>query len=779
MQPDLPWNVAGIPSEAREAARASARREGLSVGEWLTRRILTAMADAGENFEANARSWRAEAASTRDSEEMLAHVSRSESDAQNAYRRIEEQLRVLARRLDATERSQSENGRAMNKAATEISITAREQSQAFDQLGTHVVTLNERLKRVEGQTANDGVRDAVKALHQGLSRLADQIGTTANQSASQIAAVAGNVESVAGKLAQARMESENAAHGLDARMRTIEESKAIADVSEKVAELGARFAEVETETSAAIARLEQHLTQLEAKMPDASLDNRVQGIEHAMTDVTARIDHVERRAAANAAWEETLRVLNARLDESERRQRESAAELQAALKEMLGRGEPAQQAAPPAPQPPPMSAQAFTPPPPMAAPIMAPPMDAPLATFDLPPFPDQTPQYAPAAEPSFAEPPAPPPFDTGFAGDAGFGADAGESYLSAARRSAREAAIAKAETNTGFNWGFSRPKIEEPKKSGTRYALIGGIIVIALAAMVAGMMLSRGQHVRQIPQNIGALFGKPQAKPAPVKIALPPTAAKPATPAAKAATQAAQPATPAKTVETPPKQAAATPAPKAAAPPPKPVTPAEHLAALANGGNAPAELLLGLKYLNGDGTAVNEAEAARWFERAAKQGDAIAAYRLGTLYERGRGVPADAQKAVTWYAAAAKQGNRKAMHNLAVAYAQGTGVKQDYAQAANWFSRAANLGLADSQFNLAVLYERGMGVPQSLLDAYKWYAVAASQGDVESKARIDALATQISPDDRAAAQRSADTFKPGPLDPGANLPPDISSLPPA
>ena len=40
MRPDLPWNVAGIPSEARDAARAAARREGLSVGEWLTRRIV-------------------------------------------------------------------------------------------------------------------------------------------------------------------------------------------------------------------------------------------------------------------------------------------------------------------------------------------------------------------------------------------------------------------------------------------------------------------------------------------------------------------------------------------------------------------------------------------------------------------------------------------------------------------------------------------------------------------------------------------------------------------
>jgi localization factor PodJL len=762
MQPDLPWNVAGIPSEAREAARASARREGLSVGEWLTRRILNALAEG----EPAAQTWRSEAASARESEEMLSHVSRSESEAQNAYRRIEDQLRVLARRLDATERSQSENGRAMSKAATEISIASREQAQAFDQLGSHVVNLSERLKRVEGHTANDGVRDAVKALHQGLTRLADQIATTANQSASQIAAVAGNVESVAGKLSQARLESENTSHALDQRLRSIEESEAFAEVRKKLEELGIRLDSHETETSAAIARLEEKLDAVEERTTRANLDSRVQAVEHAMTDAGARLDHVDRRSAANAVWEETLRTLNVRLDESEKRQRETAVELQAAIKEMLNRHaastpQPAQPSTleAHAPEPPPV----FAPPPPFSP---QPQMAAPVADFDMPPFPDQPQQQAePVAEP-FNIPP-PPPFDTGFAPEP---AASNESYLSAARRSAREAAAAQAEAHPGFNWGFSRPQgeSEAPKTSRARYFLIGGIVAIAALALIAGLMLNRNQHRIIVPQNIGAAFSK--LKPAPLK---PAPAIKPSTAEAPVKQVEVKPATA--------KPVAATPAPvKAArAAAPKPVTPADHLAALANGGNASAELLLGLKYLNGDGTPVNEAEAARWFERAAAQGDAIAEYRLGTLYERGRGVPADARKATDWYAAAAKQGNRKAMHNLAVAYAQGSGVKKDYALAAQWFSKAANLGLADSQFNLAVLYERGMGVPQSLLDAYKWYAVAASQGDTESRSRIDALATQISPDDRAAAQHSADTFKPAPLNAAANTPPDISTLPPA
>src|SRR2546423_114295 len=34
------WSLVDIPPDARDAAQAAARREGVSVGEWLTRRIL-------------------------------------------------------------------------------------------------------------------------------------------------------------------------------------------------------------------------------------------------------------------------------------------------------------------------------------------------------------------------------------------------------------------------------------------------------------------------------------------------------------------------------------------------------------------------------------------------------------------------------------------------------------------------------------------------------------------------------------------------------------------
>jgi len=195
-------------------------------------------------------------------------------------------------------------------------------------------------------------------------------------------------------------------------------------------------------------------------------------------------------------------------------------------------------------------------------------------------------------------------------------------------------------------------------------------------------------------------------------------------------------------------------------------TPLDKMTARAEAGDAAAQLAVGLRYLGG--ADKDPAMAFHWITQAAVRGHALAQYRLALLYAAGTGTKPDAARALQWYEASALQGNRKAMHDLAIAYAEGHGTAKNPAEAARWFSRAAGYGYVDSEFNLAVLYERGEGVPQSLLDAYKWYAVASRQGDSESKARQEALGTQLSPDDVAAAQHAAASFKPAPYDPTAN-----------
>ncbi len=823
MRPDLPWSVAGIATEAREAARAAARREGLSVGEWLTRRIVSELSDMSEPR--SQWTYRIEPRPQPErqriqSDEMLERVSRSEIETAEVYRRIEDQLRGMARRLDASERSQSESNRVMSKAAVEMNIAAREQSQAFEQLGAHVSDIADRLDRVEGREAGDGLREAVKALHQGLSRLADQITETANQSANQISSLADNLETVAGRVGQARQDAMAVNQALESRLNAIDERvRGVETASQAQAGSIDRALNAVEDLKQAPSpmeaihqlegRLEDSVRRLEEHKPDPALDRRLSGIERNVADLADRVDNRDDTAKTLG---DALHQLMARMEGLETAQRDAAAELRRAVIAAAKHVEPPPAVVPPpAPEPPPVVTPPVAPPPAATPPL--------AAAFEPPPFAVEAPPFvepAAAAVPPFAAPSSVAPFaappaeafelppDPGLAPVPGLTDEtpAAESYLAAARRSAREAAEQENERSAtlgALRWGSAKSDETDAPKKKSNPLLVGllGLIIIVVAA-AAFLHWRAGNNAAQ-PAVATTTAVAPKATPKPalhqsaVDEPLPPTpetAAKaPATnvPAANAPAvkTAAAPAanTPANAQRPAGVQIAAVPpkASQAAAPQQqpaaaRPVAPLDRLTQAANSGNARAQLIVGLKYVDGDGVPSNPTEAAKWLIKAADAGEPVAQYRLGGLYERGTGVAADPVKAVRLYLAAANQGSRKAMHNLAVAYAEGTGVKKDYAEASRWFLKAANLGLKDSQFNLAVLYERGLGVPQNLVDAYKWYAIAASQGDNESRNRMNAIVGQLDNEARAAAQHAADSFRAAPLNARANVPPTLGDV---
>jgi TPR repeat protein len=66
-------------------------------------------------------------------------------------------------------------------------------------------------------------------------------------------------------------------------------------------------------------------------------------------------------------------------------------------------------------------------------------------------------------------------------------------------------------------------------------------------------------------------------------------------------------------------------------------------------GNFDAMVEFAIAQFNGEGTAKNEAAAARLFLIAARLGSAIAQNRLARILMAGRGVPADPTEAVKWH----------------------------------------------------------------------------------------------------------------------------------
>jgi uncharacterized protein len=91
--------------------------------------------------------------------------------------------------------------------------------------------------------------------------------------------------------------------------------------------------------------------------------------------------------------------------------------------------------------------------------------------------------------------------------------------------------------------------------------------------------------------------------------------------------------------------------------------------------------------------------------------------------------------------------------------------RQIYAQAARGYREAADLGNADAQALLGLMYELGQGVPQDYVKAHMWLDLAASHGAAvlqNSRALVrDRVATRMTPQQIAKAQRLAQEWKPG------------------
>ncbi|MGB3400003.1 MAG: tetratricopeptide repeat protein [Candidatus Deferrimicrobiaceae bacterium] len=121
-------------------------------------------------------------------------------------------------------------------------------------------------------------------------------------------------------------------------------------------------------------------------------------------------------------------------------------------------------------------------------------------------------------------------------------------------------------------------------------------------------------------------------------------------------------------------------------------TDVSELTERANKGEAEAQTALADMYRKGEGVPKNDAEAAKWYRKAAEQGVPDAQVNLGLMQANGEGVPKNYGEAVEWYRKAAEQGDEKAQHGLGVMYHNGFGVDRNDGEATKWFRKAAEQG---------------------------------------------------------------------------------------
>ena len=128
------------------------------------------------------------------------------------------------------------------------------------------------------------------------------------------------------------------------------------------------------------------------------------------------------------------------------------------------------------------------------------------------------------------------------------------------------------------------------------------------------------------------------------------------------------------------------------------------------------------------------------------QGDLAACYQLGYIYENGEGVAVNETEAIRWYTKAATNGSPESQFNLAMMMEQGRGCPVNLRKAFYWYEKAANQGDIEAQFNLGVCLTAGKGCDVDIVQAHMWFSLAARKGDADSISNRDILAKRLKPE---------------------------------
>lgn len=171
-------------------------------------------------------------------------------------------------------------------------------------------------------------------------------------------------------------------------------------------------------------------------------------------------------------------------------------------------------------------------------------------------------------------------------------------------------------------------------------------------------------------------------------------------------------------------------------------------------GNPEAQFRLGVMYGNGDGVALDYAQACEWFGRAAAQGHESALITLAWMYANGTGVDADEARARELYLEAARRGSAKAQYVVATMYRFAQyGVEKDIREAVTWYLKAADQGMATAQFALGKMLMEGKGVERDDAAALQWLSLAHVNGSKRAEDYVKHLIRRMDPAEVDAVRR--------------------------
>ncbi|MGB8602480.1 MAG: hypothetical protein WCD42_09825 [Rhizomicrobium sp.] len=224
MQSDLPWNVPGISPDAREAARAAARREGLSLGEWLTRRIEAGPSAAGQPGAAPANdSSTGEDGS--DAQFFVPTDGEAAGDGPDEGLRIEieEQLQLLSQHLSgeiAAAHGEEQSAQPQMQALERLEDQLAQLSSQIAQLAQNPAQQTSLNPGDDTPASTDGVLRALSGLDEHLALATGRNGTRLSELAKDILVLTGKLDRLHADLAAQSAVLENRLQSLDSQLAT-------------------------------------------------------------------------------------------------------------------------------------------------------------------------------------------------------------------------------------------------------------------------------------------------------------------------------------------------------------------------------------------------------------------------------------------------------------------------------------------------------------------------------------------------------------------------------
>ena len=271
MSAAAPWSVKGIDPKAREIAKDLARRQGLTLGDWLNRMILE------DSAEAPAGGGEAPPFAAEELGQLRAALDRLDDKVDSAERRstlaisgIDQTVRGLLSRLEAAERDQ-------------VAVAARFEG-ALEEVKDGQVRADKRLAHVEEAAAQPRSIEALRALETALGKVAAHLYDSETRTRESLAQMRADLTGLTEQVGQAG-EAEPASQVM---------------IDGVVSRIVQRLEEAEARTSGAVRGLEASVGQMEARLQAAEArgDAPEQRLQQLAQELTRNFDTTRSELAA-------------------------------------------------------------------------------------------------------------------------------------------------------------------------------------------------------------------------------------------------------------------------------------------------------------------------------------------------------------------------------------------------------------------------------------------------------------------------------------------------